>query len=108
VSLCRRDIPDGIRFLRAAGVPHIVLRTFSKAYGLAGLRVGYAVCSDSRIAKDAVCRKNAIQRNAAAQLAAVAALKDEAWMRATVRNIAAERDRVRCELSARGIAVAPM
>lgn len=101
------DIPDGIRFLRAAGVPHIVLRTFSKAYGLAGLRVGYAVCSDSRIAKMLFAAKTPFNVNAAAQLAAVAALKDEAWMRATVRNIAAERDRVRCELLARGIAVAP-
>jgi histidinol-phosphate aminotransferase len=101
------DIPDGIEFLRAAGVPHIVLRTFSKAYGLAGLRVGYAVCSDSRIAKMLFAAKTPFNVNAAAQLAAVAALHDEAWMRTTVREISAERDRVRSELLARGVAVAP-
>ncbi|WP_354002007.1 aminotransferase class I/II-fold pyridoxal phosphate-dependent enzyme, partial [Stagnihabitans tardus] len=28
--------------LQASGIDHVVLRTFSKAYGLAGLRVGYA------------------------------------------------------------------
>ena len=101
------EIPDGIQFLRAAGIPHIVLRTFSKAYGLAGLRVGYAVCSDSRIAKMLSAAKTPFNVNAAAQLAAVAALHDEAWMRATVRNIAAERDRVRRELLARDVVVAP-
>ena len=37
------DIPDGLAALRRSGKPHIVLRTFSKAFGLAGLRVGYAV-----------------------------------------------------------------
>ena len=100
-------IPDGIRFLRAAGVPHIVLRTFSKAYGLAGLRVGYAVCSDRRIAKMLFAAKTPFNVNAAAQLAAVAALQDEAWMRTTVRDIVAERDRVRRELLARGVPVAP-
>ncbi len=31
------EIPDGIRFLRAAGVPHIVLRTFSEGVWLGGL-----------------------------------------------------------------------
>jgi len=100
-------IPDGIQFLRSAGVPHIVLRTFSKAYGLAGLRVGYAVCSDSRIAKMLFAAKTPFNVNAAAQLAAVAALQDEAWMRTAVRDIAAERDRVRRELLSRGVAVAP-
>jgi len=101
------EIPDGIRFLRAAGVPHIVLRTFSKAYGLAGLRVGYAVCSDIRIAKMLSAAKTPFNVNAAAQLAAVTALQDEAWMRNAVRDIVAERNRVRRELLARGVTVAP-
>src|SRR5699024_9864489 len=39
--------PDGTRFLYdAAGAPRdnvVVLRTFSKAYGLAGIRIGYAI-----------------------------------------------------------------
>ena len=101
------EIPDGIAFLRAARVPHIVLRTFSKAYGLAGLRVGYAVCSDSRIAKMLSAAKTPFNVNSAAQLAAVAALQDEAWMRASVLKIRDERDRVQRELRSRGIPVAP-
>lgn len=38
------DYPDGVNFL-ASHTNLIVTHTFSKAYGLAGLRVGYAVCS---------------------------------------------------------------
>ena len=101
-----QEIPDGIAFLRAAGVPHVVLRTFSKAYGLAGLRVGYAVCSDSRIARMLGAAKTPFNVNSAAQIAAVAALQDEAWMRASVRKIVAERERVMLEMKRRGIPVA--
>lgn len=101
------EIPDGISFLRAARVPHVVLRTFSKAYGLAGLRVGYAVCSDSRIARMLMAAKTPFNVNSAAQIAAVAALQDEAWMRNSVRKIVAERERVLLEMRARQIPVAP-
>jgi histidinol-phosphate aminotransferase len=101
------QIPDGVAFLRTAGVPHVVLRTFSKAYGLAGLRVGYAVCSDSRIAKMLMAAKTPFNVNSAAQIAAVAALQDEAWMRNSVRKIVAERERVLRELKARRLPVAP-
>jgi histidinol-phosphate aminotransferase len=101
------EIPDGISFLRTARVPHVVLRTFSKAYGLAGLRVGYAVCSDSRIAKMLMAAKTPFNVNSAAQIAAVAALQDEAWMRHSVRKIVAERERVLRELRVRQIPVAP-
>ncbi|MEJ1966814.1 MAG: aminotransferase class I/II-fold pyridoxal phosphate-dependent enzyme [Gammaproteobacteria bacterium] len=101
------EIPDGVAFLRTAGVPHIVLRTFSKAYGLAGLRVGYAVCSDIRIAKMLAAAKTPFNVNSAAQIAAVAALQDEAWMRSSVRKITDERNRVQRELLGKGIVVAP-
>ncbi len=101
------EIPDGISFLRSAGVPHVVLRTFSKAYGLAGLRVGYAVCSDSRITKMLMAAKTPFNVNSAAQIAAVAALQDEAWMRHSVRKIVAERERVLQAMRVRQIPVAP-
>lgn len=101
------EIPDGISFLRSAGVPHVVLRTFSKAYGLAGLRVGYAVCSDSRIAEMLMAAKTPFNVNSAAQIAAVAALQDDAWMRNSVRKIVAERERVLQEMRVRQIPVAP-
>lgn len=54
----------------------IVLRTFSKIYGLAGLRVGYAIAPETII--DVLKRvQEPFQVNAAAQMAAIAALQDE-------------------------------
>jgi histidinol-phosphate aminotransferase len=100
-------IPDGLLALRRAGVPHIVLRTFSKAFGLAGLRVGYAVCSSARIARMLSVAKTPFNVNAMAQAAAVAALGDQAWMRASTLRIRAERERVRAALVALGLDVAP-
>ena len=38
---------DALAMLRAAGRPWVSLRTLSKAYGLAGARVGYGLCSDA-------------------------------------------------------------
>jgi histidinol-phosphate aminotransferase len=98
--------PDGVKYLRERGVPHVVLRTFSKAYGLAGLRVGYAVCSDSEIARVVAAAKPPFDVNAAAQIAAVAALRDGAWMRASVARTRAERERLSAALRGLGLRVA--
>ena len=57
----------------------IVTRTFSKAYGLAGLRVGYAVCHES--VADLLNRvRQPFNVNSLAQAAAVAAMEDEAFL----------------------------
>jgi len=98
--------PDGIAELRGSGVDHVVLRTFSKAYGLAGLRVGYAVCSDTEIARVVGSATTAFNVNAAAQLAALAALGDEAWMKASVARLRVERDRVAVALQRLGLPIA--
>lgn len=98
---------DGLELLRHSGLPYVVLRTFSKAYGLAGLRVGYAVSSDSEIARVVTSAKTPFNVNAAAQLAAVAALEDEGWMKASVARLRLERERVARELRTLGLRVAP-
>lgn len=100
-------LPDGIEVLRQSGIPHVVLRTFSKAWGLAGLRVGYGVCSDPEIARVIAAAKPPFNVNAAAQAAAVAALGDEPWMRSAVDRIRVERERVRHSLTELGLPVAP-
>lgn len=100
-------LPDGIELLRDSGVAFAVLRTFSKAYGLAGLRVGYAVCSDPEIARVIASAKTPFNVNGAAQLAAVAALEDDAWMKASVARIRSERNRVAFALAAMGFDAAP-
>lgn len=79
----------------------LVLRTFSKAWGLAGLRVGVGV--GSRDLVDAVVRSRGPYKvNALAERAATAALRDdEAWMRATAAEAAACRARL--DAAARGL-----
>jgi histidinol-phosphate aminotransferase len=71
------DYPDGIAEHFQAGHRVVVLRTFSKIYGLAGLRVGYAVApADAVVATSKVRR--AFEVTATAQAAALASLGDEA------------------------------
>jgi histidinol-phosphate aminotransferase len=94
---------DGMTLLRRADFPCIVLRTFSKAYGLAGLRVGYAACSSAEIARVVAAAKPPFNVNAAAQIAAVAALEDQAWMKASVARAKGERARLAAALGELGL-----
>jgi histidinol-phosphate aminotransferase len=69
------DYPDGIEEHFKAGRRVLVLRTFSKIYGLAGLRVGYGVGPDEVV--DAIKKvRNAFDVTQPAQDAAVASLGD--------------------------------
>jgi histidinol-phosphate aminotransferase len=77
--------PDDPRVIR--------MRTFSKAYGLAGARVGYGIGAPDLIrAFDKV--RNHFGMNRAAQIGALAALADGDWLVQTVANVAAARDRI--------------
>ena len=81
-----------------------VLRTFSKAYGLAGLRVGY--CAAPEPVATALHKVSVpFSVNSLAQAAALASLDVEDEMLARCRGVAAERDRVRAELLAMGYPV---
>ena len=71
----------------------IVLRTFSKWAGLAGLRVGYGVFPD-RIAALLLRIKPPYNVNAAAQVAALESLNDLEYLQGTVKAIVAERRRL--------------
>jgi histidinol-phosphate aminotransferase len=84
----------------------VILRTFSKVYGLAGLRVGYGLCGgDSfRIAVDQV--RQPFYLTSAAQAAAVEALKYQDEVERRVVATVAERTSVAEQLSARGLWVA--
>ncbi|MEM6940205.1 MAG: pyridoxal phosphate-dependent aminotransferase [Pseudomonadota bacterium] len=71
----------------------IRMRTFSKAYGLAGARVGYALGAPALIsAFDKV--RNHFGMNRSAQSGALAALKDQAWLAHVVAEVAKARDRI--------------
>jgi histidinol-phosphate aminotransferase len=94
------DAPDALAEQRAR--PNVaVLRTFSKAYGLAGLRVGYAV-AHPRVA--AALRKTAVPFgvNAIAQDAALASLQVSAELTERVEALVTERSRVVAALRALG------
>jgi len=76
----------------------VVLRTFSKAYGLAGMRIGYALGSSDLLGRFADMRSTySISR--AAQAGALAALEDEAHIREAVTNNAAGAKWLRQELT---------
>ncbi len=99
------EVPDGIGLYRDR--PNVaVLRTFSKAYGLAGLRAGFMVAHEQVAA---AARKTMLPFtvNAIAQAAAIASLAAEAELLDRVDAVVKERDRVRGELLGQGWMVPP-
>lgn len=87
--------------------PNILrMRTFSKAYGLAGIRCGYVVGSAETIKSfDKIRDHFAVNR--LAQAAAIAALKDQAYLRDVVAKIQAGRDRIAAIAEANGLSAIP-
>jgi histidinol-phosphate aminotransferase len=88
----------------------LVTRTFSKAFGMAGLRIGYGVGSAALV--DVVARaRGPYKVNALAERAAFAALQDgpEAlgWVLEHAQLAIVNRDRLVAELAAFGMSVAP-
>jgi histidinol-phosphate aminotransferase len=71
----------------------VVLRTFSKWAGLAGLRVGYGAFPDWLIRRIWPI-KQPYNVNMAAQQAAVASIQDADWLLANVERLKAERSRL--------------
>ncbi|GAB4328791.1 MAG: histidinol-phosphate transaminase [Dehalococcoidia bacterium] len=76
----------------------VVLRTFSKWAGLAGLRVGYAVCHPD-LASRMMTIKQPYNVNVAADVAARAAIAHRGEIMETVRCLVAERERLARELA---------
>jgi histidinol-phosphate aminotransferase len=66
----------------------LVLRTFSKAYGLAGIRLGYA-CGDPELLRYFAKVRNSFSVSTIAEAAGLAAIRDEEHVRRTVENNAA-------------------
>ncbi|PYF99038.1 histidinol-phosphate aminotransferase [Georgenia satyanarayanai] len=79
----------------------LVLRTFSKAYGLAGLRVGYAVARP-RLARGLRTASTPFGVNALAQAAALAALREADAVAERCERVVAERSRVLAALREMG------
>ena len=84
----------------------IILRTFSKAYGLAGFRVGYGIGNEDLIEKINICRLP-FNTSSFAQAAAIAALKDQVFLKDCVEKNKREREKFEKELHQLGAAFYP-
>ena len=83
--------PDVVEALKERRGPWVVIRTFSKAYAMAGMRIGYALCSDGDIAQ--ALRKTTCTFNVPilAQAAAEAALLDEVYLAKMLNDVSESR-----------------
>jgi histidinol-phosphate aminotransferase len=82
------------------------MRTFSKAYGLAGMRCGYAIGAQRQItAFDKI--RNHFGMNKLTQIAALAALKDQDYLQKVTGRIIAARDRISAIAGANGLKAIP-
>jgi histidinol-phosphate aminotransferase len=84
----------------------VVLRTFSKAHGLAGLRVGYGF-GPAELLSYFNRIKTPFMVSSAAEAGAIAALTDSAHLARSVKSNAVEAARLQREMSAMGIRVVP-
>lgn len=84
----------------------LVLRTFSKAYGLAGVRVGYALGEPAWL-RQLEARRPPFSVSSPAQAAALAALGDQDHLRASVALVREEREWLAAQLTGQGLEVLP-
>ncbi len=86
------DFPDTLKLYK--NYPNMVLmRTFSKAYGLAGLRIGY--CIADKMCCEMMNRvRQPFNTNMLAQVAASAAINDDEWLKHVQNNNAAGKKRL--------------
>lgn len=86
--------PEGTAAPLDAEDPRVIrMRTFSKAYGMAGARVGYAIGAADLIRSFDKIR-NHFGMNRSAQIGAEAAMRDRAYLAEVVAKTAAARDRI--------------
>ncbi len=97
--------PDSRDYVRA-GRPVVGLRTFSKAYGLAGLRVGYGLMHPQTAAVLHRVRQP-FNVSLPAQAAACAALEDAEFLEDTLRTVHAGVDYLQAELASLGLECRP-
>ncbi|MBK6879355.1 MAG: histidinol-phosphate transaminase [Elusimicrobia bacterium] len=99
------DYPSALDFFKA-GRNLVVLRTFSKAYGLAGVRLGYGVGPESLIETLERVRPP-FNISIPAQAAGVAALSDTAHLKRSVALVAREKAKVQKALEKMGFPCVP-
>jgi histidinol-phosphate aminotransferase len=101
------DDPDASIELLARHPNLALLRTFSKVYGLCGLRIGFALCGSDELPRAVSLIRQPFHTNAAAQAAAVEALKHQDVVADRVTRTIAERIAMEEALQGLGLYVAP-
>lgn len=100
---------DDARFPDSMGYRYdnvITLRTFSKVYGLAGLRIGYGF-AHAELIRNLLKVKLPFEPGTLSQAAGLAALDDEEFLRRTLENNRAGREMLTAALTGMGLDVAP-
>eukprot|EP01037_Dinobryon_pediforme_P004283 gene4283-4333_t len=98
---------DTLAILAERKGPWVVTRTFSKAYALAGLRVGYALCSDAAVAEVLRAARPIFEMTSPSLAAAEAALQDKDHLRMMLDLIAAGRTQLTTGLQSLGFSPLP-
>ncbi len=102
----RRDLPDALGLYGTEYNNILTLRTFSKVYGLAGLRIGYSIGHPTLVAEMNKLR-TPFNVTSVGQAAALAALDDTEHVHRSVEANRAERRRLIFELTKLGLSPVP-
>ncbi len=84
-----------------------VLKAFTKNYSMAGIRLGYAICSDTAFLEEMSGKTQCWNVSTVAQKAGIAALDCGDWLKGSASKIRTERERLSRELSSCGLRVFP-
>ncbi|HTZ11854.1 MAG TPA: histidinol-phosphate transaminase [Candidatus Margulisiibacteriota bacterium] len=98
------DFPDTLKYIDKGNV--VVLKTFSKAYGLAGLRLGVAI-AEPRLSSYMERARQPFNVNLAAQIGGLAALDDKDFLRRTKKVVLEGKDYLYEVLKKAGLAYVP-
>ncbi|MGA7220716.1 MAG: histidinol-phosphate transaminase [Candidatus Sulfotelmatobacter sp.] len=104
-ALRKIEYSNSIEYVRQ-NASLVVLRTFSKAHGLAGLRVGYGM-GPAELLGYCSRMRNTFSVSSAAQAAALVAIDEPAYIRRVVENNAAQSEVLTQQLSGTGFRVVP-
>jgi histidinol-phosphate aminotransferase len=100
------EFPDTLPYALEGRKNVCILRTFSKAYGIAGIRIGYAIAAAELLGPLRACSES-FPVNLLAQIAGEAALRDPAFLRQTVAVNADGRHQLAREFDRLGIPSVP-